>query len=124
MAARPEPEPTELRRRVGRRIYAARKAAGFTQTELGHRIAAQLGRPVGFHATAVSYWENAEREPSLDVLVALTDVLRVSLTWLFDINGTDDPYDIAYRKGWDDCAATIRAALDAPAATRPEPTGA
>lgn len=98
----------ELRRRVGHRICAARKAAGLTQHELAQRF--------GYTATAVSYWESGYREPSLDVLVGMAKALCVSLSWLFDIDGSDDPYELAYRRGWNDCAAVISAALVA----RPE----
>lgn len=54
---------------VGRRIRALREACGWSQVEL----AAKLGRT----QTAISYWENGEREPGLADLVALAAAFTV-----------------------------------------------
>jgi transcriptional regulator with XRE-family HTH domain len=52
---------------------------------------------------AGDYW------PDLAGFLAIAAWLRLPMDWFVD--GEDAPMD-AYRRGWDDCAATIRAVLD------------
>lgn len=59
-----------------RNIRTARKSAGLTQ----HELAVALGRG---DAMTVSRWERGEHRPSDEYLIALSDVLGVSVADLF-----------------------------------------
>lgn len=57
------------------RIIAARKGAGFTQSELGVRI--------GVTQPAISEWEKSARnQPSIDTLRRIAEVTGKPLVWL------------------------------------------
>ena len=65
------PKPSkEAALELGRRIRAARKARGMTQTE--------VERAVGVTHGPLSGWEAGTRNPTLGSLLALCRVLRVS----------------------------------------------
>lgn len=59
---------------LGGRIQAARKRLRMTQT--------LLGETTGASQPLVAKWENDQRTPSHDVVVALSKVLQVPLSWL------------------------------------------
>jgi transcriptional regulator with XRE-family HTH domain len=67
---------TSVTATVARNLKAARKAAGFTQ----HGLAVALGR--GDNMT-VSRWERGEHKPSDENLVALAEILGVSVASFF-----------------------------------------
>lgn len=64
---------------VGKRIRQARVLAGLTQEQLAEKI--------GISRTAVVRWEAAETEPTLEHLIALTELLHVSADYLLGIDG-------------------------------------
>jgi len=71
---------------IGKRIRTARQLKNITQTELGKK----LSPPVT--ATAISLYESGEREPSLNVIISIADVLGVTKEYL--INGINEPTKI------------------------------
>ncbi len=56
------------------RVRIARQRLGETQDELADRS--------GFHVTAISHYETGGREPSMNNLMRLADVLNVSTDYL------------------------------------------
>ena len=68
---------------VGKRIRQARELAGLTQEQLAERI--------GVSRTAVVRWESGETDPTIDHLIEMTTVLRVSADYLL---GTGDSNQI------------------------------
>lgn len=64
---------------VGKRIKQARELAGLTQERLAEII--------GVSRTAVVRWESGETDPTIDHLIAMTKVLKVSADFLL---GTSD----------------------------------
>jgi transcriptional regulator with XRE-family HTH domain len=69
----------------GRRLRAARRAAGMTQL--------QLSEELGVHETAVTNWERGERVPRVDRLGELARALKVSPADLTDLAG-DGPVSL------------------------------
>lgn len=59
---------------LGQRIALLRKQAGMSQAELAKRM--------GVSASAVGMYEQGRREPSVEGLVALSEILRVSTDYL------------------------------------------
>ena len=59
---------------LGRRIALLRRQAGLSQAELADRL--------GISPSAVGMYEQGRREPSVDVLVALSEIFRVSTDYL------------------------------------------
>jgi transcriptional regulator with XRE-family HTH domain len=68
---RPPRQPPPPRPPSGARLLALRKAAGFTQAELAHRI--------GEKQTSVSLWERSNAPPRSDALPKLAKALDVSV---------------------------------------------
>lgn len=69
------PDPTFVTpATLGGRIQAARKRLGMTQT--------LLARATGASQPQVAKWENGQKTPPGDVVVALAQVLQVPLSWL------------------------------------------
>lgn len=71
---------------IGTRLRDARKAAGLTM--------AQLGAAVGLSAAAISRYELEQREPALDILSRIADILGVSVSYLMGqdpVDPLDDP---------------------------------
>lgn len=50
--------------------------------------------------------------PDTAVFLAIVNWLRLPLGWFMGAAGVEAPQD-AYRRGWDDCAASVRTTLDA-----------
>ena len=75
-------------RRIGRRLEAARRAAGFGLTELASRV--------GLGHNTLSQWENGTRRPSIDQLVLLLPALRLTLDFVY--LGDDRALDWATRE--------------------------
>ena len=69
---------------VGKRIKLARELAGLTQE--------QLAEIIGVSRTAVVRWERGETDPTLDHLIEMTMVLKVSADFLL---GTGDKDQVA-----------------------------
>lgn len=61
----------------GKRLRELRRAAGYTQ--------AQLGEMVGLTKSVISFYEHLERSPSPSVLVKLACVFHVSTDYLLGI---------------------------------------
>ncbi len=61
--------------RVGARIAIRRQKLGWTQYDLAERL--------GLSRTAVSHFECGRRQPDLDTLNQLADVLGVTMDYLF-----------------------------------------
>lgn len=57
-----------------KRLRIAREQAGFTQTS--------VGEAVGVPQPTISEWETGPREPSIEQLIVLAQVLSVSTGWL------------------------------------------
>lgn len=76
----PSPSPrrqaSSASRRLGARIRALRHSAGLSQETLAERA--------NIHTTYLSSLERGHRNPTLNVLEALSTALRVSLAQLFD----------------------------------------
>ena len=66
---------------IGRRIKLARELAGLTQEKLAEII--------GVSRTAVVRWESGETVPTVDHLIEMTSVLKVSADYLLGISDTD-----------------------------------
>ena len=66
---------------VGKRIKLARELAGMTQEK--------LAEIVGVSRTAVVRWESGETDPTIDHLIEMTKVLRVSADFLLGTSDTD-----------------------------------
>lgn len=62
---------------LGKRIKQARKRAGFTQEKMAEAI--------GVSRTAVTKWEAGESEPTLEKLVKISALLKVSADYLLGI---------------------------------------
>lgn len=59
---------------LGVRIASMRKRAGFSQAELAKRL--------GISASAMGMYEQGRREPPLDIVVSLSELLEVSTDYL------------------------------------------
>ncbi len=59
---------------LGQRIALLRRQAGMSQAELAARM--------GISASAVGMYEQGRREPSVDTLVALSEIFQVSTDYL------------------------------------------
>lgn len=59
---------------MGQRIALLRRQAGWSQAELAARM--------GISASAVGMYEQGRREPSVDALVSLSEIFRVSTDYL------------------------------------------
>ena len=59
---------------LGQRIALLRRQAGMSQAELASRM--------GVSASAVGMYEQGRREPSVEGLIALSDILQVSTDYL------------------------------------------
>ncbi len=66
---------------VGKRIKLARELAGMTQEK--------LAEIVGVSRTAVVRWESGETDPTIDHLIEMTKVLKVSADFLLGTSDTD-----------------------------------
>jgi transcriptional regulator with XRE-family HTH domain len=63
---------------IGRRLIAARQAAGMQAVE--------LAAASGVAPNAISNWENGTRRPSVDQLALVLPILRVSSDWIYYAN--------------------------------------
>lgn len=59
---------TDLRTKMGAELKAAREAAGLSRADLAALL--------GVHPSAVTQWENGEKAPRLDRMVALRVALH------------------------------------------------
>ena len=66
---------------LGQRIALLRRQAGLSQAELAVRM--------GISASAVGMYEQGRREPSVDALVALSEIFQVSTDYLLTGRITD-----------------------------------
>ena len=66
-------------RRIGTHIRVARKRMGYTQAELAERL--------DLSANFIAHLERGSRRPSLDTLIALSDLLQVPLDAFFKAEG-------------------------------------
>ena len=71
---------------LAERIVEARKAAGFTTSQLAHRL--------GVRTATLASWEAGKAEPRTNRLMMLAGLLSVSPTWLLCGRGTA-PHDVA-----------------------------
>lgn len=65
---------------LSKRIHELRTAAGFSQVELARRL--------GVSKQAVSNWENDNIQPSIDMLIRLSDVFHVTTDYLLGREST------------------------------------
>ena len=65
---------------LGRKLAGYRKIAGLTQQQLGEHL--------NLSAQAISKWENDLAEPDLSALRALSELYKVSVDELLDLNAT------------------------------------
>lgn len=70
--------PTARDKLFGRRVRAAREAAGYASQE-------ELARTLGVSVFTVSRWERGESKPDFDGLHRLADALRVSAASLLEV---------------------------------------
>lgn len=66
---------------IGKRIKLARELAGLTQEKLAEII--------GVSRTAVVRWESGETVPTVDHLIEMTGILKVSADFLLGTGNTD-----------------------------------
>ena len=76
-ASKPEGE-RRRRQRVGARIKAARREAGFTQ--------AAVAKKLGVVSQSVTNYESGRAEPKIKNLIALAALFDVSVDWLLDLD--------------------------------------
>ena len=62
----------------GQKLKLLRKKRGLTER--------QLGECLNFSNQFVSFWENGEREPKLDTLIAIAKFFDVSVDYLLGIS--------------------------------------
>ncbi len=62
----------------GQKLKLLRKKRGLTER--------QLGECLNFSNQSVSFWENGEREPKLDTLIAIAKFFDVSVDYLLGIS--------------------------------------
>ena len=62
----------------GQKLKLLRKNRGLTER--------QLGECLNFSNQSVSFWENGEREPKLDTLIAIAKFFDVSVDYLLGIS--------------------------------------
>lgn len=60
-------------------IRGARKAAGYSQDELGAKLALELAEERGYTKANISHWETRKHSPSLKQLIAISKVTGCSL---------------------------------------------
>ncbi len=65
---------------LGQRIMEMRSAFGWSQVELGKRL--------GVAKQTVSNWENDNIQPSIEMLIRLCKIFRVSADYLLGLDGT------------------------------------
>ena len=70
--------------RIGKRIRAARELRGWTQAELGRRLALKTAIKATSAKVLVSSWETARTPPSTANIIALADTLDVSTDYILD----------------------------------------
>jgi transcriptional regulator with XRE-family HTH domain len=100
------PDKAKARLRELPALVAAERA----RTSLSQR---QTAIALGLSPSTIGRVEKGQM-PDLAGFLAIAGWLRLPLGWF---TGEMDPQD-AYRRGWDDCAASIRSVLDA--TPRPE----
>lgn len=64
--------------RFGTTLKELRLESGLSQTELGQKL--------GYCNQTISFWENGQREPSLDALVSIANFFCVSADFLLGID--------------------------------------
>jgi phage repressor protein C with HTH and peptisase S24 domain len=69
----------DLKHMVADWLRSARKGAGFSQEELGARLASELGDERGYTKANISAWENEKHNPNLKQLLATARVTRTTL---------------------------------------------
>ena len=62
----------------GQKLKLLRKKRGLTER--------QLGECLNFSNQSVSFWENGERDPKLDTLIAIAKFFDVSVDYLLGIS--------------------------------------
>lgn len=98
----------------GERIREARKNQGLNQRELARKLSSRLGRRLS-HDAIYSYEKNL-RKPPADVLVALADILEVSVDYL--TGRSNNPY--GENMDEDDLQAVVSAVFRAQRELSPE----
>jgi transcriptional regulator with XRE-family HTH domain len=71
--------------KLGRRLAMVRKIYG-ESIDLPNLGCASFAMLLGVSATAYASFERGEREPTVDLLVALRSRTRISLDWFLDTN--------------------------------------
>lgn len=69
----------ELKMRIAEWIRAARTSAGMSGSELGAKLALELGELRGNTRANISHWETCKHEPSLQQIVAIVKITRQGL---------------------------------------------
>lgn len=70
---------------LGKRIKKCRKSHNFTQKELSNKL--------GLTQKMISFYENDQRVPPVDILIKLSQIFSVSTDYLLELNN-----NITYRK--------------------------
>ncbi|MCI8416126.1 MAG: helix-turn-helix transcriptional regulator [Lachnospiraceae bacterium] len=68
---------------IAKRLIALREKYNFSQTD--------IARQIGVTPALISAYENQERKPSLDKLVALADIFHVSTDYILGRTAKIDP---------------------------------
>lgn len=71
---------------LGTRIKKCRKSHNFTQKELSNKL--------GLTPKMISFYENDQRVPPVDILIKLSQIFSVSTDYLLELNNNN----ITYRK--------------------------
>lgn len=69
---------------LGTRIKLCRKAHNFTQKELSSKL--------GLTPKMISFYENDQRVPPIDILIKLSQIFSVSADYLLELQNTNHPY--------------------------------
>lgn len=69
---------------IGEKIKYYRKQCGLTQKELGERL--------GVSASMIGQYENSTRNPKMETIQKIADVLGVNISSLVELPGHEEPY--------------------------------
>lgn len=98
---------------IGRNIRAARTAAGLSQAALGAKL--------GVQQPTIGNWETGRRAVGIAELLALADVLGVSLASLVGLRPDAGSFGEGYRVGFAECRRRVLAAAELDAVPGPLP---
>jgi len=84
--------PGEIKKALGGRIRAARKARlnNMPLEEFGRQVASLIGRARAFSNVTVSNWETGRQEPSWEALVSIARLTQLPLRYFAGVGDLED----------------------------------